>query len=49
MSIEAQALDLYQRAADRQPDKEGRVFLKQLVDEEKDHLVQLGRLMELVN
>ncbi len=48
MSIEAQALDLYQRAADSQPDKEGRDFLKQLVDEEKSHLAQLGRLMDQV-
>jgi len=49
MSIEAQALDLYQRAADSQPDKEGREFLKQLVDEEKSHLAQLGRLMDQVS
>ncbi|MBS3780881.1 MAG: sulfurtransferase [Desulfovermiculus sp.] len=49
MSIEAQALDLYQRAADSQPDKEGRDFLKQLVDEEKSHLAQLGRLMDQVS
>ena len=49
MSIEAQALDLYQRAADSQPDKEGREFLKQLVDEEKSHLTQLGRLMDQVS
>ena len=49
MSIEAQALDLYQRAADSQPEKEGREFLKQLVDEEKSHLAQLGRLMDQVS
>ena len=49
MSVEAQALDLYQRAADRQPDKDGQVFLQQLVDEEKSHLVQLGRLLEQVS
>jgi len=48
MAVEAQALDLYQRAAERHPDKEGRVFLEQLVDEEKSHLVQLGRLLEQV-
>ena len=48
MSIEAQALDLYQRAADRQPDKEGREFLEQLVDEERSHLVQLGNLLEQI-
>lgn len=49
MSIEAQALDLYQRAADSQPDKEGRDFLQQLVDEEKSHLAQLGRLRDQVS
>lgn len=49
MSVEAQAMDLYQRAAGRQSDKEGRVFLEQLVDEEKSHLVQLGRLLEQVS
>ncbi len=49
MSVEAQALDLYQRAAGRQPDKEGRAFLEQLVDEEKSHLVQLGRLLDQVS
>ena len=49
MSVEAQALDLYQRAAERQPDKEGRAFLEQLVDEEKSHLVQLGRLLDQVS
>ncbi|MFO7728082.1 MAG: rhodanese-like domain-containing protein [Desulfonatronovibrio sp.] len=49
MSVEAQALDLYQRAAGRQPDKESRVFLEQLVDEEKSHLVQLGRLLDQVS
>lgn len=49
MSIEAQALDLYQRAADRQTDEEGRALLEHLVDEEKSHLVQLGRLLEQVS
>ncbi len=49
MSIEAQAWDLYQRAADRQPDKEGRLLLEQLVNEEKSHLLQLGRLLERQN
>lgn len=46
MSIEAQAWDLYQRAADRQPDADGRALLEKLVDEEKAHLAQLGRLLE---
>ena len=49
MSIEAQALDLYQRSADRQEDAQGRAFLEQLVDEEKSHLVQLGRLLDQVS
>ncbi|MFO8032504.1 MAG: rhodanese-like domain-containing protein [Desulfohalobiaceae bacterium] len=49
MSIEAQALDLYQRAADRQLDQESRALLEHLVDEEKSHLVQLGRLLEQVS
>ncbi|MFP4392511.1 MAG: rhodanese-like domain-containing protein [Desulfohalobiaceae bacterium] len=46
MSIETQAWDLYQRAADRQPDEDGRALLEKLVDEEKAHLAQLGRLLE---
>ena len=49
MSVEAQALDLYQRAADSQPDEDGRLFLEQLVDEERSHLAQLGKLMDQVS
>lgn len=49
MSIEARALDLYQRAADRQPDKDGQVIQQQTVDEERSHLVQLCRLLEQVS
>ncbi|MFO7874954.1 MAG: rhodanese-like domain-containing protein [Desulfovermiculus sp.] len=49
MSVEAQALDLYQRAAGGQPDKEGRGFLEQIVDEERSHLVQLGKLLDQVS
>jgi len=46
MSIEAQALDLYLRAAHRSPDPESRKVLDQIGDEERAHLKQLGKLME---
>jgi rhodanese-related sulfurtransferase/rubrerythrin len=49
MSIEAQALDLYLRAADRSPDPEGRKILARIGDEERAHLKQLGKLMETIN
>jgi rhodanese-related sulfurtransferase/rubrerythrin len=49
MSIEAQALDLYHRAAEVQSDEAGQDFLEQLVNEERSHLMQLGRLMEQVS
>ena len=49
MSIEARALDLYQRAADRQPDKDGQVIQQQTVDEERSHQVQHCRLLEQVS
>jgi rhodanese-related sulfurtransferase/rubrerythrin len=49
MSIEAQALDLYHRAAEVQSDEAGQEFLEQLVNEERSHLAQLGRLMEQVS
>ncbi len=49
MSVEAQALDLYQRAADSQPDENGRDFLARMVDEERSHLKQLGKLMDQLN
>ena len=48
MSIEAQALDLYQRAADRSKDPRGQKALRQIADEEKAHLTQLGRLMDSI-
>jgi rubrerythrin len=48
MSIEAQALDLYQRAADRSKDPRGQKALRQIADEEKAHLAQLGRLMDSI-
>jgi len=46
MSIEAQALDLYLRAADKSPDPESRKVLARIGDEERAHLKQLGKLME---
>jgi rhodanese-related sulfurtransferase/rubrerythrin len=46
MAIEAQALDLYQRAADRAQTPEGRTVLLQIANEEHAHLAQLGRLLD---
>ena len=46
MTIEAQAMDLYTRAADRFQDKEITPFFLRLGDEEKEHLRRLGELME---
>jgi rhodanese-related sulfurtransferase/rubrerythrin len=46
MSIEAQALDLYQRAADRATDEIARDSLLKIAGEEKAHLEALGKLME---
>jgi len=46
MAIEAQALDLYQRAADRAGSGEGRAVLLQIANEERAHLEQLGALFE---
>jgi sulfur-carrier protein adenylyltransferase/sulfurtransferase len=46
MSIEAQALDLYGRAADRTGNEGGREVLRQIAAEEKTHLAQLGKLLD---
>ena len=46
MTIEAQALDLYRRSADRFRDKQITPFFLRLSDEEKEHLRRLGRFME---
>jgi rubrerythrin len=46
MTIEAQALDLYRRAADRFRDKKITPFFLRLSEEEKEHLRRLGRHME---
>jgi rhodanese-related sulfurtransferase/rubrerythrin len=46
MAIEAQALDLYQRSADRAASGESREALRQIANEERSHLEQLGKLFE---
>jgi rubrerythrin len=46
MSIEAQALDLYQRAGDRADSADSREVLARIADEEREHLKQLGKLFE---
>jgi len=46
MAIEAQALDLYQRAADRAGTMESKNALMQIANEERTHLEQLGALFE---
>jgi rhodanese-related sulfurtransferase/rubrerythrin len=46
MAIEAQALDLYQRAAQRAADQDSRAILLQIAQEERAHLSQLGRLLD---
>ncbi len=46
MAIEAQALDLYQRAADRAETMESKNVLMQIANEERAHLEQLGALFE---
>ena len=44
MAIESQALDLYQRAADRAETQENKTALSQIAREERSHLEQLGKL-----
>ncbi len=46
MSIEAQALDLYTRASERSENPRSKDALKQIAEEERAHLQQLGRLMD---
>jgi len=46
MTIEAQAMDLYQRAADQQAPGPARDILLQIATEEKAHLRYLGQLMD---
>ena len=46
MSIEAQALDLYTRAAERGTDEGSRGVLKKIAEEERAHLAQLAKVMD---
>jgi rubrerythrin len=46
MAIEAQALDLYQRAAQRADQAESQKMLHQIAGEERSHLEQLGKLFD---
>jgi rubrerythrin len=46
MSIEAQALDLYTRAANRSKDERSQKALKKIAEEERAHLEQLAKLMD---
>lgn len=48
MSIEAQALDLYLRAAEKSAGPERKKVLVRIADEERAHLAQLGKLMDTV-
>lgn len=48
MAIEAQALDLYQRAADSRTDTEGQKVLRQIAREEQEHLKLLGELFNKI-
>jgi rubrerythrin len=48
MSIEAQALDLYQRTAENSKDQKSKAVLDQIAREESEHLAQLGQLMQNV-
>ncbi|MEW6671788.1 MAG: rhodanese-like domain-containing protein [Thermodesulfobacteriota bacterium] len=46
MSIEAQALDLYMRAAEKSKNDQSRKMLMQIAREEQTHLKELGKLIE---
>ena len=48
MSIEAQALDMYSRAATQAKSNESKKVLTQIAQEERSHLQQLGKLMETI-
>jgi len=48
MSIEAQALDLYMRAAEKSSNAQSRGMLMQIAAEEQTHLKQLGKLIESI-
>ncbi len=46
MSIEAQALDLYQRAALSFKDPESKAIVQEIANEEKTHIASLGKLLD---
>jgi rubrerythrin len=46
MSIEAQALDLYQRVGLKIENPESQKIINKIADEEKTHLASLGKLMD---
>ncbi len=46
MSIEAQALDLYQRVGSRLEGREARGTINKIANDEKSHLASLGKLMD---
>ena len=46
MSIEAQALDMYQRGSARISNPESKAIVLKIADEEKAHLASLGKLMD---
>ncbi|MCF6249127.1 MAG: ferritin family protein [Desulfobacula sp.] len=46
MSIEAQALDLYQRVSGKIDDKDSQKIINQIANEEKAHLASLGKLLD---
>jgi rubrerythrin len=46
MSIEAQALDLYQRVSKKVENKQSRDIINKIANEEKAHLASLGKLMD---
>lgn len=46
MSIEAQALDLYQRLSSKVENPQSRDIINQIANEEKAHLASLGKLLD---
>lgn len=49
MAIEAQALDLYQRAADNSTATDNKMAFQLIASEEKSHLKRLGELMDSID
>lgn len=48
MSIESQALDLYERAAQRSESEPAQTALRKIASEEKQHLQHLGKLLDSI-